>query len=105
MIDLPKPALIGVVHLPPLPGSPNSSLSIDDVVKHAVRDAVTLEDAGFDALIVENFGDAPFVAKSLPPGCVPALAVVPDRIPMAPGKTNAGITIRSDDRIFNDISG
>lgn len=80
MIDLPIPALIGVVHLPPLPGSATSRLTIEDIVEHALRDAATLEEAGFDALIVENFGDAPFMAKSLPPGCVAAMAVVADRI-------------------------
>lgn len=80
MIDFPKPALIGVVHLPPLPGSPLSKLGIDGIVEHALRDARTLHASGFDAVIVENFGDAPFVAENLPPACIAALAVVADRI-------------------------
>lgn len=55
----PKP-LIGMVHLLPLPGSPGFAGSLDAVVERAVADAILLQEAGFDGLIVENFGDAPY---------------------------------------------
>ena len=60
---LPANALIGVVHLAPLPGSPQASLSVDQVAERALVGARALADAGFDALIVENFGDVPFCAE------------------------------------------
>ena len=62
--------LVGMVHLLPLPGAPRWSGSMDAVVERAVRDARALEEAGLDALIVENFLDAPFH-----PGAVPAATV------------------------------
>ncbi len=52
--------IIGVVHLKPLPGSPNYS-SFDDVLESALEDAKALAEGGVDAIIVENFGDKPFL--------------------------------------------
>ncbi len=61
-LDLPEHALIGMVHLAPLPGSPASELPLERICEQACQDAAVLADAGFDAIIVENFGDAPFRA-------------------------------------------
>lgn len=57
--------LIGMVHLGPLPGSP-AALPLADTIEAAVADARVLEEAGFDALMIENFGDAPFFADTVP---------------------------------------
>jgi len=38
-----------------------------------VTDAVTLGQAGFGGLMIENFGDAPFFADSVPPVTVAAM--------------------------------
>ena len=58
-MDFAKKPLIGMVHLKPLPGSYLYE-SLDAVIEAALRDAKTLEEAGFDAVMVENFGDVPF---------------------------------------------
>ncbi len=76
MSDLPQPLLIGMVHLLPLPGAPASKGSLDDVVAHALTDARTLREAGFPALMTENFGDAPFTAGELEPITVAAMSIV-----------------------------
>src|SRR4029450_2513977 len=52
--------VIGMVHLPPLPGSPRWGGSMEGVISAALRDAEALAAGGVDALLVENFGDAPF---------------------------------------------
>lgn len=80
MIQLPSPALVGVVHLPPLPGSVRHILSMDEIIDRAVNDAKTLHQTGFDALIVENYGDMPFTRDRLPPAGIAAMTVVADRI-------------------------
>lgn len=49
---------------------------MDAVVDRALRDASALTDAGFPALMVENFGDAPFHADAVPPVTVAAMARV-----------------------------
>jgi membrane complex biogenesis BtpA family protein len=52
--------MIGVVHLPALPGSPQSRLPLEACIELAVRDAMALDQGGCDALIVENINDVPF---------------------------------------------
>jgi uncharacterized protein len=52
--------LIGMIHLLPLPGSPRYAGSRAAVLERALRDGEALASAGFDALLIENFGDTPF---------------------------------------------
>jgi len=80
MMDLPPLALIGVVHLPALPGSPAGLLSMEEIIERAVTDGRALKEAGFDAIMVENFGDAPFRKDSLPSASTAALAVAADHL-------------------------
>jgi len=70
---LPGP-VIGVVHLLPLPGSPGYGGSMARILDRAVRDARAYARGGADALVVENYGDAPFFKEALPPETVAALA-------------------------------
>jgi len=65
--------LIGMVHLAPLPGSPRWEGSMDEVLRRAVDDARALTEAGFDAVMVENFMDAPFYPGAVPPVTVAAM--------------------------------
>ena len=80
MLDLPTPSLIGVIHLAPLPGSPRHLLPMDEIIDRALADSDTLKNAGFDAIIVENFGDVPFHATQLPPASVASMALIVDRV-------------------------
>lgn len=67
------PRLCGMVHLGPLPGSPGFAGDLDSVLAAAVADAAALEEAGFDAVMLENFGDAPFYPDAVPPITVAAI--------------------------------
>jgi membrane complex biogenesis BtpA family protein len=51
--------LIGVVHLPALPGSPRFRGPLASILDHAVADARAYEKGGATAVIIENFGDVP----------------------------------------------
>jgi uncharacterized protein len=62
-----------MVHLLPLPSSPRFAGSMDQVISTASTDATTLVDAGFPALLVENFGDTPFHAEKVPAETVAAM--------------------------------
>lgn len=55
--------LIGMVHCLPLPGSACYGGDFQKVIDQAVADAKTLEEAGFDAVIVENMNDLPASAR------------------------------------------
>lgn len=65
--------IIGMVHLPPLPGAPRNDGARQSLRERARSDARRLADGGVDAVIVENFGDAPFYPESVPPITVAAM--------------------------------
>lgn len=66
--------LIGMVHLPPLPGSPrDEGRGMKPILARAVADAQALEQGGANALMIENFFDAPFAKDALPPHTIAAL--------------------------------
>jgi membrane complex biogenesis BtpA family protein len=55
--------LAGVIHLPALPGSPRATLGAREIGRLAATEGRALAVAGFDAVIVENFGDTPFLRR------------------------------------------
>ena len=57
--------VIGVVHLHPLPGSPRWGGDLESVIGSAVADANAYARGGADAVIIENFGDAPFTKTNV----------------------------------------
>ncbi|MDI3340829.1 MAG: BtpA/SgcQ family protein [Sphaerobacter sp.] len=69
------PRLIGVVHLAPLPGSPRAADSLGEIIRRAVQDARAYYEGGADAVIVENFGDAPFFADRVEPHTIAAMTL------------------------------
>lgn len=90
------PRLVGMVHLSALPGSPRYGGSMDEVTDRAVADAVALEEAGFPALMVENFGDAPFYPDRVPPETVAAMTVAVGAVGRATGLTVGVNVLRND---------
>ena len=68
-------ALIGVVHLLPLPGSPRWQGDIRSVLERAGQEAAILAAEGAHGIIVENFGDAPFHPGPVGPETVAAMTL------------------------------
>ncbi len=62
-----KAKIIGVLHLPALPGSPRFAGSTAEIRDRMLVDASTLVEAGVRAMILENYGDTPFFPRSVPP--------------------------------------
>jgi membrane complex biogenesis BtpA family protein len=73
IVGVPR-AVIGMVHLSALPGSPRWSGSIEAVIGSALADAHALREGGVDALLVENFGDVPFAPGPVDAGTIAAMA-------------------------------
>ena len=62
--------MIGMLHVPALPGSPRNELSLNAIIDWVLTDANALAGGGTDGLIVENFGDVPFYPRQVPPHSV-----------------------------------
>ena len=66
--------LIGMVHLMPLPGSArDAENTLEVVIERAISDAKSLEAGGADAIMIENFFDAPFVKEDSPPHAIASM--------------------------------
>jgi len=70
---LPPKAMVGMVHLHALPGTPKCSKTIDQIVAVAVQEAVLLEECGFDAIILENMHDTPYLNREVGPEIVASM--------------------------------
>jgi len=79
--------LIGMIHVGALPGSPGSRAGVEELAAQAAAEAVLLAAAGFDALIIENMHDAPYVHASHGPEVTAAMtrAALAVRAAAAPG--------------------
>jgi hypothetical protein len=97
--DVPDmPRVVGVIHLPPLPGSARggSAADLPALLDHARRDAVAYAEGGADALIVENFGDVPFVKEAVSPATVAAMALAVAAVREAVGLPVGVNVLRND---------
>lgn len=88
-------SLIGMVHVGALPGSPSASAPVADLARQAAVEAKVLADAGFDALIIENMHDAPYVHASHGPETTSAMTRVGLAVREAAPNLPLGIQILS----------
>ena len=90
--------IYGVIHLKGLPGSTSNIFSIDKIVKLAQNDIDTLTAGGIDGLIIENFGDAPFVKDNLSKRSLVSFATVVSNLDIDK-KLDVGINVLRNDGI------
>src|SRR5262245_61241030 len=92
-----RPRLVGVIHLPALPGSPRSAMTTRDAARSAAADAKVLADAGYDLVMLENFGDVPFFAGRVPAITVSAMTVCATAAREAAPSSALGINVLRND--------
>lgn len=69
-------ALIGVVHIGALPGTPNTRDPVERLAEAAVAEARVYRDGGYHGIMIENMHDRPYVKGAAGPEVVAALAVI-----------------------------
>lgn len=70
--------IIGMVHVDALPGTPGNTQAITSIIKHAMEEALILQNAGIDAILIENMNDVPYLKKFVGPevvACMTAISV------------------------------
>lgn len=85
-------ALVGMVHVPALPGTPRHELGMREIVAECVREAKLLVDAGFDAVMVENMHDVPYLMREVGPEIVSGMTMVASAV-RAAVKAPVGIQV------------
>jgi uncharacterized protein len=69
-------AVVGMIHVQALPGTPMASQPIGKVIEQAVCEARLLAEAGFDAIMLENMHDRPYLRQGVGPEIVSAMTAV-----------------------------
>jgi membrane complex biogenesis BtpA family protein len=69
-------ALIGMLHVGALPGTPSASHPIEKLIELAMGEARIYRDAGFTALAIENMHDRPYLKGGVGPEITAAMAVL-----------------------------
>ncbi len=72
-------ALVGMIHVQALPGTPCASQPVSAIVEQARREAALLTEHGFDGIIIENMHDRPYVrGEEIGPEITASMAAVLD---------------------------
>lgn len=66
--------MAGVIHLQAMPGTPHNSHTPQQIVEQALAEAEVLASAGFDAIVLENMHDRPYLNKEVGPEVVATMA-------------------------------
>lgn len=90
-------ALIGVVHLRATPGAPRFGGSVQELLQFAVSDARVLVGGGCDAIIVENFGDAPFFPEHVPAETIATMTRALDAVMAVAEGLPVGVNVLRND--------
>jgi membrane complex biogenesis BtpA family protein len=75
-----KCSMIGMVHLLPLPGAAGYGGNIDLIMATALDEAMTYKENGFDAIMLENMHDVPFLKGHVEPETTASMAVIASAI-------------------------
>lgn len=92
-----RPILVGMVHLLPLPGAVNYSGDWPAVLEAARRDAAALARGGADAVMLENFGDAPFFRTAVPRITIAAMTAAALAVKQSAGDLPVGVNVLRND--------
>ena len=85
--------LLGMIHLPPLPGSPLwAGGSVERIIDGARRDAEAILEGGLDGWILENYGDVPFFPDRVPPYVLTVMTRIALALPRGTGASKGVLT-------------
>ncbi len=91
------PVVIGMLHVPALPGSPRFGGNLEEARGIVLGDARRLVEAGVDGLMVENFGDVPFTAGRVGAETVACLTMLAGLVRGAHPGVALGINVLRND--------
>ncbi len=69
-------SLIGMLHVPALPGTPGHDLGMAEIIDHTRSEAATLASLGYHALLLENMHDVPYLKGEVGPEIIAAMTAV-----------------------------
>ena len=86
-------ALIGVIHVGGLPGTPSHHRSLPEIIETAVAEAHLYVSAGFHGVVIENTHDRPYLKGAVGPEIIASMAVIGHEIRRAVPSAPLGVQI------------
>jgi len=86
-----------MLHCPPLPGSPRFDGDLAALRDRVLSDAELLVSGGFRSLMLENFGDAPFLPGSVSPVTIAHLTTLAREVRVRYPQVELGINVLRND--------
>jgi membrane complex biogenesis BtpA family protein len=68
--------LIGMIHVPALPGTPFNKLTPKEIVNKCITEAHIYESTNIDSIMIENMHDAPYLKRSIGPEITSLMSII-----------------------------
>lgn len=68
--------LIGMIHVPALPGTPYNTLSPKEIVNKCILEANIYKKTNIDSIMIENMHDAPYLKKNVGPEITSLMSII-----------------------------
>ncbi len=68
--------LIGMIHVPALPGTPFNKLSPSQIISKCLEEAAVFKSANIDSIMIENMHDAPYLKRNVGPEITSLMTIV-----------------------------
>ena len=75
LFNIYKP-VIGMIHISALPGTPNFSGSVKQIIEQAKKEALIYKENGIDAIAIENMHDVPYLKRKVGPEITSLMSVI-----------------------------
>ena len=86
-------SLVGMVHLSALPGTPAARGSVREMISRAAAETDILVSAGFDAILVENMHDVPYMRRTVGSEIVAAMTAAVGTVVRTAGDVPVGVQV------------
>ncbi|MCF8262553.1 MAG: BtpA/SgcQ family protein [Melioribacteraceae bacterium] len=68
--------VIGMVHVEALPGTPNSTKTVGEIIELAIEETKIYRDCGVHSVMIENMHDVPYLKRNVGPEITAAMSVI-----------------------------
>ena len=87
--------IIGMLHLPALPGTPASNMTMTEIIDRVEHETMVYNRCGVDGVIIENMHDTPYChARDMEPHVSSCMAVIGARVrSLMPETTPVGVQV------------
>lgn len=73
-------SIIGMIHVPALPGTPLNKFSINQIIEMVLKEAEIYQASGIDSIMLENMHDVPYLNRQVGPEIISSMTVVTQEV-------------------------